>query len=1642
MMKTTTPNMAVRLKGGWRNNLGNDPSRRFAPLGLILMFFALFVPNIASAEIVTDAYYDFTPSGTSDTEVTYGTTNSTYSDCTNFTKIGSVADPTRFACQGGNWILKSGGGVRQKGLLNLNNGNRKFLINNLQKGSIVTFTLEHRDNNDYKEITLVSNNATKEGNKVTMTAAGLLAVNIPNYTNILTITIQHDDAAVWGYDPAIETYDIYYVQTQDIQSNNLTPADFPLDYDDLPAQYLTNLQGGMALNKRIAISQVRYQGNITTPWTLQNYGGLKSLYNWHNFAICNLMEGDRVVIQIWTGSAKFSSKAENMAYNGCSAFLDVENNGDFDTGDDTEITCGMDVQNLATYVITEDGHLDIALSADAIFCKVYIYGDHQARMVDDLDSSPANGLKSYFDRTGQLETKHHIVPGGLHVYVGNQNEAHHAEVVSSDEGPVSFVYDDKHFKTPNLTNNSFRLWYDLPDEGTFYRFVPEVDGKITVRFKANSVNYRDWYNHEGNEAIDQAGTPNETNPNVNCPYYFMNGFDPKYPALKETSKGNGATVIFEDVEVSAGKQYYLFGWWDDANNYTQFNNHACGVAELIDVTFKPDQFVYPLAKWVESGATADKLSDLADVQGYDANDVFIKKKSENIESCSAAIVNGKLKITNIKYKAGTNPGGVVLIKVGNRNDDSDPVFALTIAYDASYNPSVVGTDINGVNITRSEGHVWNFSDKPLKALKWNNKDAEADVIDFGTRFNNFATATKDANGIPTNGVTSGNSNDQNYSFLSEEINKGDWTFNYRVKKNGTFHDPRFLNNWDMEGDNADMMWDTEGIIIKAGSTQSCIFNEHGVEIDHTNKTQADPDRYVGFLPGGSFIIPKLKKDDRVVVYMGSGEGSGSESMEFSITNARDAMYNVIDPDDSYHAGGSMWNVPDGHNDPYYRGCYHFFALDDGDMEFKMIGGTMCKLYEIRIYRGARYNTNGIQENGKGYTIFAEKDHGVLTSASTEEARTNTWNLHYRGKGERIADSSNGDGYGKFNQKNEVLTNTDGIQNLNLVRLDNGQGISYTNNGEIGMIRARVKCMEFNNNYVTDFADRNFTLALHDTQYYPYTWDFTDVDLYSDEDVAKEYSNCNEITDLSTITATDDEEKTWYEPLGRELSMWDKNGNMIIYGPNSTDQTLYYNNQNMIFENSKGINGNQLWSVDKTNNKVKVLPETQGLWWYFDNNDPVYDGSMQITEEGLKLANIKKLTETGAQANMGWWNYKMVVPSVPNNHVVYLRMTRDYDVKDNDWSKKTDEAPVLFLNTKFNWGTDEKTDLTPSSETLTAQSTSAEATYNTKTSGNDYVFYNVKDANGQATNDWVIAVKNTKGAASNLTFTLNGWILKKMSISEDKKTLDSHGWATESREHVVDPSLTAFLTGYDIETCFVTEIKYNEKQPTKGGQLTLVRANFEDSKSGDIVQASANGDKGGCILHYTENKPLSILDGGFHLFVPDMHDYQKDYKTKGYADNNVIGIKTNTANPESEIYGMNLLVSQVTDGWIAPTATVDGTSVTNYILSNHYYVKDEGDLTGDTEAFYRVSPTKNGGQGAHSYGHNAFLQLETSKITNQSANGFILTFGDGGDADGINEVFGTNENTDNSIYTIDGKKLETMPTRSGVYIINGKKVVIR
>ena len=1591
-----------------------------------------------------------------------------------------------------NWRLW--GGFENKTYLQLNIGagvtEGTVYIHNLNEGDHVTVVKRGH-------CTIMSSNTQSYGNnntagtqyngeELTITANG--TVELKFYTDwdrdpgIRSITIQEGQGQgqqqdpdpivqkdpFFNYDPGYEVYDFFEVRDVILERNsdgqitngptdntahtNYSVSNAGFDLNGNSAQYFTYNNNDLTLNNRIAISQSgrwRFTRGLIVP------SGVDAAF----FSICNLKKGDRVQIFYTGDDPVFASQADGT-YNGCSAFYDRWNDGDFNSEDgDHYITQGGSVEFIASldrnegtlardeqvrpttlhtssvYVITEDGHMDFRLNNTnplTRIVKVYIWSDHQATMIDDYSERDYQ-YTSHFDITGELQAKEHIVPGGLEVRIGNEDKTQHAIVVASKEGPVSYVNAVDGFKLPGVTGsvqNGIQINFNLgsnnqqniPTTGTFYKFMPLESGTMKVRFTAYSMYYYRYdingnaiyYDEGGTDSNgrnhsawkEEYGRANEQTVDRPCPYYIKVSSDNGESFSDATgvqwtggspNLANGGEGEFI-LEVEAGKIYYLFGGWTSGANgdNTNLNNfdfmfirnindnkitpHACGVAELFDVAFTPSKQIYPLAKWVPSGTTYD--NNLATIVGYHDTELTVKKMSGNITGCEPYIDGGKLKIKNITFKDGENPGGVILIKFGTNVGGTinyykvDPVYVFTVAYDANYHST---PDVPEAQ----RGHTWDFTASSLNGLDWNpstgvptrtkdiNNDNINDVFEnitsqnyaqaepFGTYFNNFFT-----NG-ETEPVTS--------SFLYKEmnyvdngVNRSDWMFNYRLQKNGEKYDPRFLNKYDMEGDNADMIWDTEGIIIEANSNMSCIFNEFGNGDIHASTK--DPDRYVGILPGGSFLIPHLNKDDRVIIYMGSGVDTDeleTEDMRFHITNARDAEYKVIDPEDVYLAGGSLWKGKEGDNN--YRGCYHFFAKADGDMKFTLEGSnSICKIYKIQIYRGDRINTNEIMgetENDK-YLLWSRAADPNDANDEAAMGSTYNWTLKYFGKNQKLANGTN-------DVNNDIVAWTGtGISTKTLTTSAETDPTEATYNtftfehdyNTIGTFRARGKDMEKNMKYLADYAEHNVTVAHQQTMQYPYTWDIMDMTGWSNN--ADRFNNDVAYGDYPYTQKPDwfDSVTDWdksYEKSSRDLSLFGNavnNENGYVLRLNTQKSSANYPQDN-IFESAQDIDGNQLWADGQ------IVPESQGLWFHTPNQNTL-NGSMRIYDDGMSV---------GGNPN---WRYNMVVPNVPAGAAVYMRIRVAEDYCEHKY--------------KFA-GSDTSSDLT--------------------------LLPTDKD------NEYIVAIKNDKGAKKHLTLSFVGYTLLKLAVSEDPKTVNIKGYASESHKRVIDHTLTSFFTGKPIYA--YTAENYNESE----SKIDLVKI------TKPMPAATADGQTVGSVLYNSEAEQegntdarISILDGGFHLFVPDMHDYTGN-------PNDAENMKT----AELQSTSNNMMKSYNAGGTSNTTIAQKGDDGVRYVLSYQYFEHDKDGQTLNTaqeEAFYRVAKG-----GAAIKPNSAYIAFSSTSLAKVSFLFEDELFGPSqGITTGITET--PQQNVKAEWYSLDGRKLNGAPTEKGLYIINGKKVLVK
>ncbi len=1314
-----------------------------------------------------------------------------------------------------------------------------------------------------------------------MSEKGSLVVWIANLSSIKTITIQHDNSGVYEYDPAVEIYDLSGITGGAVTATESAGYKFSSAYST-DALILGN-PSGYSLNNRIVVQN----GNFQWANGLQNTGS-----GYRLVGINNLLEGDRVVITFTGTNTFFSSRHESDKLNQVFAaagkvFKDGNNDGELNDGETMITAPGTPVESQAVYTMTADGHLDIALERSQKITKIEIYSDHEAQMLDRFDAS--TGYTAYFSKTGQLLDKEHNL-GGLEIHVGNEDNTQHAIVVSSDEGPVSFVYDQGHYKMARQSDNSTNITNAPPASGTFYKFMPEVDGYMTVNFKAYNVKYNDYDNGNGKSSGNEVPVTSGT-----CPYYIMvkdanNTFSRYIHPNGNTEWGhehyNGHNGKFENIKVTAGNTYYVYGWWSKDSEGRQagsegfnFRSSSCGVAELIDVTFMPDNMVYPLAKYVASGTTAD--NELAHVSTTTTNsDLHIKKKSANISSCEPYVEGGVLKIRNIQFVSGQNPGGTILIKVGSPSDDAAPVFAYTIAYDANWQP----TDWD--DASRSKGHSWDFSTNPLRGLKWNNTSGEADDVDFGK------------------GAGPGLLYDEMHETMADGSTHSDWTFKYVTEKGDTKRDPMYLNKYSMEGDNADMMWDTEGLIFNTAANQSCINNEYGSVVNHASgATPNNPDRYVGVRTGGSFTIPLLEAGDRVIIYMGSAD---AHTCSFNITGALDAIGKTIESTDEYRAGGSEWATMGGACQ--YRGAYQFISTG-GDMTFTLAKGELVKLYSIQIYRGAKSGSTDCSKTTWNTTYNGVEyipAYQVNNDWRSETPAASYIQLHYRGKGERLRTPT------VLYKSGDINTNPDHLFYAE-IGSNNAPYIFFkSEKGQYGMFRMRVDDMESNGKYVADYALQNMTVGYLDKKKYPYTWDFTDLQGYA--------YTANRILAERTMVGNYNPKTVDHDKLYDMEFMNNSTGE----GVKTVEQWKYYEADGDIPAGyglqvrNEPYSGGLMWDSNQLYAGDGFFEETLGLRFIAPGQNQNYNGGLRITEEGISL--------TGG-------NWKIMIPAVADDEgnaaSVYIR-AKQVGTGDIIAGVGNEETAFTYVGTATD-GTGEK----------------------------------------------IFAVK---GTGADMTLFFNNLIIKKIAVSTDSKKVNVKGWTTESRGRVIDPALTGYMTGKDMRTYIVTDVEYSKTKK----QATLTRIDTDPSdnpqfKDGCLMPVATDGDENACIiLNCTSDgengiagEEAKLLDGGFHLFVPDMHDYN--------ITENKEAVKKYWSSFDIE----SLMKSQVspTNGKTIPA---EEGGYTNYAFTCKYYdidpvtgnkVDNDQALQTGIQAFYRIVG------GASSTGNQGYLPIKIEEETN-------------------------------------------------------------
>ncbi len=129
------------------------------------------------------------------------------------------------------------------------------------------------------------------------------------------------------------------------------------------------------------------------------------------------------------------------------------------------------------------------------------------------------------------------------------------------------------------------------------------------------------------------------------------------------------------------------------------------------------------------------------------------------------------------------------------------------------------------------------------------------------------------------------------------------------------------------------------------------------------------------------------------------------------------------------------------------------------------------------------------------------------------------------------------------------------------------------------------------------------------------------------------------------------------------------------------------------------------------------------------------------------------------------------------------------------------------------------------------------------------------------------------------------------------------------------------------------------------------------------------------------------------------------------------------NSEAASVTDNALVAVTEETFITQTVDIDAVNYTNFGLSGGVFKKVNS-------------------KGGTVKANRAYLQIPTSALTSAAAEGIMLVWDEETDGIEIVQTSTVKSQHDDAWFTLDGRQLSGKPTAKGLYIVNGKKVIVK
>lgn len=303
--------------------------------------------------------------------------------------------------------------------------------------------------------------------------------------------------------------------------------------------------------------------------------------------------------------------------------------------------------------------------------------------------------------------------------------------------------------------------------------------------------------------------------------------------------------------------------------------------------------------------------------------------------------------------------------------------------------------------------------------------------------------------------------------------------------------------------------------------------------------------------------------------------------------------------------------------------------------------------------------------------------------------------------------------------------------------------------------------------------------------------------------------------------------------------------------------------------------------------------------------------------------------------------------------------------------------------------------------VTLQSVPAKAMVYIEHNGNEMFNLNTLGVDSIRTftnsNNNSVSIYRLGNTTKDLTFCVQDCKLYRIAIVKDNKTIgdkdkDYIKYATYSQSYPVDYNLNAILNGTAV-TAYSVSADY--KSNATSVNFTELPNNQSASGEGVILKTSGN------------------LGESHPIFTTDVNNTTPQKPTS----NALVG----TGDEATEF------------------EKAKRTGFQNYILTTRYFHLDENEnpsgevIDGNQQCFYKWVE----GNAKRNF---AYLQLENPSNTNAAKTVIYLDWF--GDTTGIHGMTAPSQVTSGkTYYTLDGRKV-TSPTQKGIYIINGKKIIIK